>query len=193
MSQHIEIEFKTMLTEAEFNELHKNMPFPKQPFVQINHYFETDNFALKSKNSAIRIREKDDQYILTLKEPHEEGLLETNELLAEDVAKSWLESNPISVKNVTERLEHLGIHEKDLRYFGSLTTERYTYEENSIHYMLDKSFYHNVVDYELEIEAPSKAKGLQALKKVLQQHNLVERKAEPKIARFFREALHKED
>lgn len=189
MSQHIEIEFKTMLTESEFKHLLEKLPFPKQPILQINHYFETDSFTLKKHGSALRIREKGEKYILTLKEPHEEGLLETNDLLTKEVAQKWFEGTPTPAEHVSERLQLLGVEESELQYLGSLTTERYTYEENGIHYMLDKSFYHNIVDYELEIEAPSRSAGLQALQDVLKEQNITERKAEPKIARFFRESL----
>lgn len=188
MPQQIEIEFKTMLTEEEFNQLLQSLPFPNKPIVQVNYYFETDDFALKKKKSALRIRKKGEQFILTLKEPHKDGLLETNEPLTKELAEKWLAGKPTNTKYVREQLNHLGIHINTLKYFGSLTTERYTYEENGIHFMLDKSFFHNIVDYELEIEAPSKVEGLQALRNVLQDHRIDERKALPKIARFFQAA-----
>lgn len=185
MAQEIEIEFKSMLTENEFNLLHRQLPFPKQPVVQTNYYFETEQFALKNHQSALRIREKNDCFTLTLKEPHPEGILETHDSMSRDDVNLWLQGSPVPQTNVTKQLQILGILEDSLRYYGALTTERLFYRENEIDYMLDKSFYHGIVDYELEIEARSKEAGLGALHNLLKKYNIVERKAQPKIARFF--------
>lgn len=185
MAQEIEIEFKTMLTKDEFEQLLYRLPFPKEPIVQTNYYFETEQFNLKNNRSALRIRKKEMHYTLTLKEPHEEGILETNDTLSEDEASKWLKGQPNIKKNVSKRLSRMGIEENQLRLYGSLTTERFTYKEKDIYYMLDKSFYHDQVDYELEIEAPSKQIGIQALRKLLQEENLEEREALTKIERFF--------
>lgn len=189
MSQEIEIEFKTMLTKDEFTSLHRNLPFPEDPVVQTNYYFETADFALKDHYAALRIREKDGRYTLTLKEPHEEGILETHDSLSSADAKEWLESRPIKQIHTSKRLAKLGIDEANLRYYGPLTTKRYSFHEDGIDYMLDESSYHGIVDYELEIEASSREAGLQALKSLLNEQNLQERKADPKIARFFAAAF----
>lgn len=185
MAQEIEIEFKTMLTKDEFELLRNNMPFPERPIVQTNHYFETTRFALKNSHSALRIREKKDQFTLTLKEPHPEGILETHDSLSKQDAKQWLQGKPVPQPHVTQQLQKLEVNERDLQYYGALRTERYIYRENNIDYMLDKSFYHGVVDYELEIEAKSYDAGLEALQLLLQKYNITERKAQAKIARFF--------
>src|SRR5699024_12592300 len=90
IKQQIEIERKTMLTEAEFELLLKKLPFESAPIIQTNYYFETEDLALKRNRSALRIRQKNNSYTLTLKEPHEEGVLETNEPLTEYGAKMCL-------------------------------------------------------------------------------------------------------
>lgn len=189
MTQEIEIEFKTMLTEQEFNLLQQKLPFPEQAIVQTNHYFDTGKFAMKDKRSALRIREKDGRFTLTLKEPHPEGILETHDSLSKHEAQEWFDGKPLPQINVTKQLQKLGIAEENLQYYGALKTERFFYREGKIDYMLDKSYYHGVVDYELEIEAHSYEAGLEALRLLLQTYNIAERKAEPKIARFFRVAF----
>lgn len=56
MTQEIEIEFKNIVTEEEFNTLCKS--FSIEVFTkQVNHYFETPDFSLKA-GSALRIRHK---------------------------------------------------------------------------------------------------------------------------------------
>jgi|SRR5699024_2263569 len=189
MSQEIEIEFKTMLTKEEFELLRNRLPFPEQPIVQINHYFETELFALKDYRSALRIREKNNHFTLTLKEPHHEGILETHDSLSEFDANQWLKGHPTTPNHVMSRLDALSINVTDLRYYGSLQTKRFTYQDGKIDYMLDESQYHDMIDYELEIEAPSKDEGLQALRTLLQEQTLKYREAQPKIARFFKAAF----
>ncbi|WP_212685903.1 CYTH domain-containing protein, partial [Salmonella enterica] len=83
MAQEIEIEFKNLLTEEEYLKLLSNLPFPKYSQTQTNYYFETEDFSLKAHGSALRIREKNGNYTLTLKETHELGLLETHDALTE--------------------------------------------------------------------------------------------------------------
>ncbi|MCY7706811.1 CYTH domain-containing protein, partial [Bacillus safensis] len=39
-------------------------------------------FDIKSQLAALRMREKNGQWVLTLKEPHEIGLLETHQTIA---------------------------------------------------------------------------------------------------------------
>lgn len=189
MSQEIEIEFKSMLTKEEFYLLRQQLPFPERPIIQVNHYFETKQFSLKKYKSALRIREKEAQYRLTLKEPYGENILETHDRLTKSEATNWLTGRPSKQSNVSRRLQSLGIDEANLHYYGSLTTERYIYTNSAIDYMLDKSSYHGINDYELEIEATSREKGLQALQDLLSKFNIVERKAKPKIARFFEATL----
>src|SRR5699024_1700925 len=157
----------------------------KQPVVQTNYYFETKEFALKNNQSALRIREKNGRYTLTLKEPHPDGILETHDSMTQADVELWLQGRPVPQTNVTKQLKNLGVSEHSLRAYGALKTERFFYRKNEIDYMLDKSFYHGIIDYELEIEAKSKEAGLEALHNLLQKHNIVERKAQPKIARFF--------
>lgn len=185
MAQEIEIEFKSMLTENEFTLIHRQLPFPEQPIVQTNYYFETEQFTLKNHQSALRIREKNGCFTLTLKEPHPEGILETHDSMSKVDVELWLQGSPVPQMNVTKQLQNLGVLEDSLQYYGALTTERFFYCENEIDYMLDKSSYLGIVDYELEIESKSKEAGLEALHNLLQKYNIKERKAQPKIARFF--------
>src|SRR5699024_2293642 len=93
MSQEIEIEYKNLLTKQEFDYLLGHFPFPQNSQKQTNFYFETENFSLKENGAALRIREKDGHYRLTLKEPHPDGLLETHDPLTEAEAMNWLQGN----------------------------------------------------------------------------------------------------
>ena len=185
MSQEIEIEFKNLLTKAEYETLLEKLPFPKDGMKQTNYYFETPDFQLRNNHSALRIRKKNNLYKLTLKEPYQGGLLETHDSLTEDEAIEWIKNNPIPKEATTNQLNKMNIEISDLQYYGSLTTVRREYKENGLIFCLDYSTYNNVEDYELEIESLDRASGLKALGKVLQTFGISKKETTNKIERFF--------
>lgn len=183
--QEIEIERKSLLTKEEFLLLDKELPFPKSAVKQVNYYFETEDFALKERRAALRIRKIDQTYILTLKEPHELGILETHDELTYEQFLQWKNGGNKSGEHVKERLRHLNVQSDRIQYLGSLTTERKTYLDEQITYMLDKSYYLNEVDYEIEIEAPSNELADEAMSQLLCRYNIAPKTAFPKVKRFF--------
>src|SRR5699024_12247561 len=105
--------------------------------------------------AALRIREKDGHYRLTLKEPHQDGLLETHDTLTEAEAMNWLQGNNVAKENTEKQLKNMQIETKNLNYYGSLTTERRELEYKQVLLVLDYSIYNEQADYELELEAHS--------------------------------------
>jgi uncharacterized protein YjbK len=185
LAQEIEIEFKTVLTYKEFVRLKQGLPFPKQPIKQTNYYFETKNFDLKKCGSALRIRKKGLSYTLTLKEPHREGILETHDILTEHEFNGWIANQMSPKQHTAHQLSKMGIDVKKLIYYGSLQTDRFTFEKGDIQYFLDKSDYHQQTDYEFELEAGTYATGREAFQQALQKFQIREREPVTKIARYF--------
>ncbi|HLS61467.1 MAG TPA: CYTH domain-containing protein [Virgibacillus sp.] len=185
IAQEIEIEYKNILTKAEFHYLLTTFPFPEQYQSQTNHYFETEDFQLKKQAAALRIREKDGLYQLTLKEPHPQGLLETHDLLTEQETSSWLQHEIIPKKNVAKQLAQLNIAPSELRYYGQLTTARRELHHNDVLFVLDYSTYHGKSDYEFELEAQSEEAGLREFNALLTEHQITRKKTPSKIERFF--------
>src|SRR5699024_1342184 len=185
MSQEIEIEYKNLLTKQEFDYLLGHFPFPQNSQKQTNFYFETENFSLKENGAALRIREKDGHYRLTLKEPHPDGLLETHDPLTEAEAMNWLQGNNVAKENTKKQLKNMQIETKNLNYYGSLTTERRELEYNQVLLVLDYSRYNGQADYELELEAPSEAIGSEMFNGVLADYHIPKRTTPNKIKRFF--------
>ncbi|PKJ56426.1 CYTH domain-containing protein [Bacillus sp. SN10] len=184
MTQEIEIEFKNIVTEEEFNTLCKS--FSIEGFTkQVNHYFETPNFSLKEAGSALRIRHKGETYTLTLKQPAEVGLLETHQIVTKDEAKMMMETNVIISGAVMDQLRKLQIPVSTLTYMGSLTTERAEtlFEGGTL--VFDHSFYYNHDDYEIEFEVQDEETGKAAFIHLLKQHNIPIRHTNNKVKRFF--------
>jgi uncharacterized protein YjbK len=185
MAQEIEIEFKNILTKNEYESLLEAYPFPHDPVEQTNHYFETDDLRLKNAGCALRIRNKQSGYILTLKEPHGEGLLETHDELTKEEAQSWLNGQPVGKAHVERQLERLNIKISDLRYFGSLMTLRRELELEKSVLVLDYSTYNGQEDYEVELEAEEYEEGKKMFQAILEQEEIPKRRTPNKIERFF--------
>ncbi|MDF1507461.1 CYTH domain-containing protein [Robertmurraya sp. DFI.2.37] len=186
MSQNIEIEFKNLLTETEFIRLKKFFHIDESMFTsQDNHYFDTPQFVLKEKGCALRVRFKNDKYELTLKEPHAEGLLETNQALDLREAEKILNHHHIIVGPVQERLRALNIPLEQLTLFGTLTTKRAETKFQNGFIVLDYSTYLNQSDYELEYEVDDYQLGKENFENLLKQLEIPQRPTDNKIRRFY--------
>ncbi|WP_079480620.1 CYTH domain-containing protein [Halobacillus salinus] len=187
MTQEIEIEFKNLLMEEEYNKVYQYLPFKSVELIeQTNYYFETEDLLLKQRGAALRIRKKNDQWTLTLKQPHEEGLLETHDSLTDQEANLWIQNQFVEKPGTSRQLNELGIAISDLNYLGSLTTRRKELEYNGSLVVLDHSLYYDQEDYELEVEAPSKQEGLTVIQEILEACNIPERETDNKIKRFYK-------
>jgi len=186
MSQNIEIEFKNMLLEDEFNKLLTHFHLTATDFFkQENHYFDTKDFALKQRGCALRIREKKDHFEMTLKEPHPDGLLETNENLSHEYARQLLNGSHIKDGIIKDQISALNITTDDLLYFGSLVTERteFTYQGGLL--VLDCSSYLNIKDYEIEYEVSNRDNGKPIFLNLLTELSIPIRKTQNKVKRFY--------
>ncbi|WP_419888699.1 CYTH domain-containing protein [Neobacillus niacini] len=190
MSETIEIEFKNLLTKAEYKKLLKAFRVKEDQIIsQTNHYFDTPDFRLKELGSALRIREKKDYYEMTLKQPAAVGLLETTQILSLDEFLGAIKNGIIPKGIVHERLELLNKPIMVLEYFGSLTTKRaeFTYREGLL--VLDHSLYLNTEDYEVEYEVEDFQVGQRVFEELLEQYNIPLRTTQNKIARFYKQKL----
>ncbi|MGJ7919600.1 CYTH domain-containing protein [Neobacillus sp. LXY-4] len=188
MSQQIEIEFKNLLTKEEYDCLKEFFKIDDEQIKkQINHYFDTPIFNLKEVHSALRIREKGNQWEMTLKQPAEVGLLETNQLLTLNEKDAMLNHGTIPNGPVKTLLASAGIPYQDIEYFGSLTTYRIEFEYEGGLLVLDHSFYLNLEDYEIEYEVSDPDSGQQLFHKLLNSLQIPTRKTENKVQRFYRQ------
>ncbi|WP_144484376.1 CYTH domain-containing protein [Bacillus pumilus] len=187
MAQEIEIELKQMLMKEEFEQLKQHFQLKDSDFhTQTNYYFDTTQFDIKSQFAALRMREKNGQWVLTLKEPHEIGLLETHQTIA---PPSNLDDFHLPEGEVAARLDHLNIQKDQIVYFGSLETSRAEkmIEEGLI--VLDHSRYLTVEDYELEFEVSDLEIGQAAFSALLQQFQIPVRNTKNKVVRFYEEKM----
>lgn len=187
MSQEIEIEFKNILTKDEFDALRSGLGLSH--FVtQHNDYFDTADYKLKKNKTALRVREKSEEWVLTMKEPHEVGKLETHQALTKKSRQAFFETRSLEPGDVTERLKAHAISPETLLHLGRLTTHRAELPHNGGLLVLDHSEYLDQEDFELEWEFSDYEFGKKQFHAFLDLYQIPKRPTQNKIMRFF---LHK--
>ena len=155
MSTNIEIESKVLLTKDDFEKVLDALRADRYKRIkQVNHYIDSEDQALRRLGCALRIREKDD-FVLTLKTPLSEGLLEKSQTISWRQYDRLAKNNTFPDGDIKNFLEILGIKIEDLKILTSLTTDRIEipYKEGLL--SLDTNVYSGNTDYELEMEQTS--------------------------------------
>lgn len=184
--QELEIERKNLLTKKEYDALIQGLHLAEvKPVTQINHYFETPDFQLKAHGAALRIREKNKTFTLTLKQPHGDGLLETHAILTQKEASLLIENQGQLKKDIVDALEALNVDLTQLTFGGTLKTHRLEIEQDDVLIVLDESHYLSHVDYELEIEGPTVVLTEERLEEILRRFSIEKKPTPNKIARFY--------
>ncbi|MFC4712643.1 CYTH domain-containing protein [Planococcus dechangensis] len=183
MSKELEIEFKNMLTKEEYVKLLADTQ--KTPISQTNHYFDTPDFQLRGKKSALRIRQIEEHYECTLKTPAPAGNYETTDKLTSAQAEDILKGKQFDAPEVRAELEQLNVSPAALKLIGSLTTYRAEIEYAGGLLVLDHSQYCGIEDFELEYEVTDEASGKEAFFTLLKEKAIPIRPADKKIARFM--------
>ena len=189
MQTNLEIEYKTLLSLSEFDQLGKR--FSHVAHVrQTNHYFDTPDLKLRANKLSLRIRTFDDAAEMTLKIPQKVGNLEHNIALTSEeanaiLATKTLPQNCINIQNILELLKGYAIDLSAVRVLGSLTTTRREYETSIGLMALDKNEYSGRLDYELELEVADARSGEKNFNYFLKDNQIEYRYARSKVVRFL--------
>lgn len=166
MATNIEIEAKVLINEDDYKRAIKY--YKKEnvtKITQINYYIDTDELLLKNFGIGLRIRYKG-FYVLNIKAPLQEGLLEKNESISEETYKKFKDEGIFPSGAIKNLLLMFGIEIEKLKIQTSLKTERIEIENfsNGELFAIDKNSYNGLVDYELELEGTSLERAKSALK-----------------------------
>lgn len=186
MEQELELELKNVVTPEEFYKLISYFSLNNEKFIkQVNHYFDTEDFALKTLGSALRIREKCNTYTLTLKQPYKNGLLESHEKISMELAEKIIQQTEFITGGIANILSDNGVQPAKILYLGSLTTNRaeICFENGTL--VFDHSMYFNIEDYELEYEVNQLDEGNRSFQNLLNRLKIPRRETKNKIVRFF--------
>lgn len=183
--ENLEIEYKTLLTENEYEQLIKKFSLEKAtPFFQRNFYFDTKDFFLKKNNYALRIRQFKKGGEQTLKIPQKKGKLEVTDPLSATELVSLLEKKTLKPNSSVEQaLKKCQLSLNDLLFLGDLTTYRLELNTPLGILALDKSYYQGKVDYELELEVQNTKTTKEDFLQFLNDSHVIYKKAHSKTKR----------
>ena len=186
MSKEIEIEFKSMLTQNDYEKLLRYYNVTNKQFViQTNLYFDTTDFQLKQRGMGLRIRYFSDTAEATLKIPQTVGLLEVTDRLSLDEVEQAINKDQFTpyATEILGQLRTFNISLSDLHLIGKLITKRaeFTIPEGKL--ALDESWYSDYHDFELELEVPDYNFNEGDFKQLLNKFELPYRKTKNKIDR----------
>ncbi|MBP2623254.1 CYTH domain-containing protein [Streptococcus oricebi] len=180
---HLEIEFKTGLTQQEFQSLlayFGNLP----ALEQTNYYIDSSDFLLASKRLALRIRTFRQAGELTLKIPQKVGSMEYNQELTSGQVQELLTSFSLPSGTIRDLLLERQIPLDQLGILGHLKTWRREKADKIGLLALDQNEYFDIRDYELEVEVTDASKGKEDFLKFLQDQGITYKHLKSKIARF---------
>lgn len=156
MNSNIEIEAKVLLLKDEYDTIIRELQLDKYRKVsQTNHYIDTPDSFLKRNGIALRVREKNEEFVLTLKTPLSEGLLEKNDRISWRDFDLLKDENIFPEGSIKKFLAILGVNVKNLKILTSLTTDRIEVDYKGGILCVDKNHYSGITDYELEVEFTS--------------------------------------
>lgn len=184
---HLEIEFKTLLTKEEYDSL-KDFFKEQPPIRQTNHYIDTPDQAIRDHQMALRIRTLADRAELTLKVPQEAGHFEYNQALTFDQVEYFLSNKKLPQGEIASFLSDLGIPLAALDVWGSLETERREKRIPKGLLAFDRSRYNSIEDYELEMEVDA-ASDETYFHEFLKEKQIEYKPAKSKVARLAQSLL----
>ena len=180
---HLEIEYKTLLTKNEYQQL---LPLFSDITAtkQTNYYIDTADFSIRDAKMALRVRAFENRAELTLKIPQQVGNMEYNQSLTLEECHTLINTCVLPEGEIHTLLTQAAINLEKLKILGSLTTIRYEKETTIGLMALDENHYFDKTDYELELEVTDAKIGKEQFECFLQAHHIHYKYAKPKVARF---------
>ncbi len=185
VTSEIEIEFKSKINALEYNKIYDKYVLKGTVIKQINYYFDTEDFYYEKNEATIRIRHKNNKYILTKKSGSKPPFLEQSINISEDKAIYYIK-NGLKID-----VEEIDLN-KDLKLITSLETVRLLFPYRSGLLCLDKSSYGKKVEYEIEFEVQD-VKDKKEFYTFMEENNLIYTSLASKRERAFKEAKNNEN
>ncbi|MFA6861655.1 MAG: CYTH domain-containing protein [Bacilli bacterium] len=165
-SNNIEIESKVLLTKNDYEKILNKLNFGANSIVQTNYYLDSQERALKKYDMVLRIRESNKKYVLTMKAPLAEGLLEKDQNLSQKEADSFIDHNVFPRGDISDFLDILHIPTDSLKILAHMTTERKEVDYQGTTIDISKNSYGEKVDYEVECDSDSALNSQNTLRSI---------------------------
>ncbi len=152
----LEIEKKALLDKDTYNLIIDSID--SKPFIQKNYYFDDNNKRLYKASMALRVREKNGKFKLTLKDKSDPtiGIVEVSSIITKNDFNKFVEGRYLIDDTILEYLSKKDIVLETLTNLVSFTTKRIKVNlDDHILFLDETTFENGVVDYELEVESSS--------------------------------------
>ena len=172
----MEYEARVMINEEQYINIRKhylNSKYSKEEIINENFYFDTEDLKLTSSHKVLRMRKiNNSKYELTLKIKGENGDIEINHKLTDKEKDDLLEKSIISYSPILNKLKESNIDPSSIRYITNLKTERLEVRLESCLLVIDKNYYRNKVDFNLEVESSAKSLAKSQLEEIIKPFGL---------------------
>ena len=172
----MEYEARVMINEEQYINIRKhylNSKYPKEEIINENFYFDTEDLKLTSSHKVLRMRKiNNSKYELTLKIKGENGDIEINHKLTDNEKDDLLENSIISYPPILDKLKESNIDPSSIRYITNLKTERLEVRLEYCLLVIDKNYYRNKIDFNLEVESSAKSVAKSQLEEIIKPFGL---------------------
>lgn len=168
MEENLEIEFKILIDQKTYQQIINDHKID-YCYQQTNYYLMHPK--LSELKYSLRIREKNNQYELTLKQPQIKGNLETNLIINKDIKEKIINHELIN-NEIFNILRPLQLDSTMFKTDCFLTTLRKEIKTDKGLICIDYNQYNGHEDYELEYEVNDYLEGKQAFLDFISQYNL---------------------
>ena len=160
MATNIEIEAKVLIEKEGFEKVKKLYEdYANSAYIQTNYYIDTPDFLLRKNGVGLRIRCFENKYVMTLKTPLSEGLLEKTENITKEEYRLMRDQYIFPENKIKSFIIMLGFEIEQLKILTSLKTERIDIAFESGMFSIDRNEYSGKIDYELEKESNNLKSG----------------------------------
>ena len=175
-NMNIEYEARVMITENQYSSVldyYLNSGKQTHKLVNLNYYYDDDKLTISNNHHVLRLREIDDtNHELTLKIKGENGDMEISRSLTSKELNELLNQANISDIEIIDHLKEMGVDLANLKLVAKLKTERVEIQEEDYLLVIDKNYYNDKIDYNLEVESTSKNLAIERLKQVISQFGI---------------------
>ena len=136
-------------------------------FVNKNTYFDTADLYLTNHHIVLRIREIDDsKKELTLKIKGEKGDIEITHPISSEIEYQNILNSHFD-EEINKELINRNVDISNLKIVASLKTERIEIPFPDYLFVIDKNYYNDKIDFNLEVEANSRLEAKNYLKAII--------------------------
>ena len=175
-NMNMEYEARVMINENQYSsviDFYLKQGKECHKLVNLNYYYDDDKMTISNNHHVLRLREINEvNHELTLKIKGDNGDIEINRHLTSSEMNELMDQVNISDVEIIERLKEIGVDLANLKLVAKLKTERIEIQEEDYLLVIDKNYYNDKIDYNLEVESTSKNLAVERLKQAIEQFGI---------------------